>query len=68
VTGQGWTTAFAAKTADAFGDTFAPDVVLEATAMNRPVEGRESVKQIMAAARRQRWSNATTWSSTRTTT
>lgn len=47
---QGWTTAFASKSADAFGDTFASDVALEASTLNWPVEGRENVKRVMAAA------------------
>jgi SnoaL-like domain len=46
---QGWTRAFAAKSADAFGDAFAEDVVLEATTLYRPVQGRALVKQVMEA-------------------
>jgi SnoaL-like domain len=47
---QGWTRAFAAQSAEAFGDAFAEDVVLEATTLYRPVRGRDLVKQTMAAA------------------
>jgi hypothetical protein len=47
---QGWTHAFAAQSADAFRDAFAEDVVLEATNLYRPVQGRDLVKQTMAAA------------------
>jgi hypothetical protein len=47
---QRWTTAFAAKSAGSFAEAFAEDVVLEATTLTRPVEGREQVKQVMAAA------------------
>jgi pimeloyl-ACP methyl ester carboxylesterase len=47
---QGWTQAFAAQSADAFGDAFAEDVVLDSTTLYRPVKGRDLVKQTMAAA------------------
>lgn len=47
---QGWTTAFEQKTADGFGDTLAADVVLRASALRVPVEGRDAVAQVMAAA------------------
>jgi pimeloyl-ACP methyl ester carboxylesterase len=47
---QQYTTAFAEKSADAFGDAFAEDVVLEASVLTRPVAGREQVKQVMGAA------------------
>ena len=47
---QGWREAFASKSADAFGDAFAENVVLEASVLRRPVEGREQVKQVMGAA------------------
>ncbi|WP_229327434.1 nuclear transport factor 2 family protein [Streptomyces sp. UNOC14_S4] len=47
---QPWTRAFAAKDAEAFAAAFAEDVVLEASALRRPVEGRDQVKQVMGAA------------------
>jgi hypothetical protein len=50
VDSQGWTQAFAAQSADAFGEAFAEDVVLDATTLYRPVQGRDLVKQTMAAA------------------
>ncbi len=49
---QGWTQAFAKKSSQAFGDAFADAIVLEASALARPVEGRENVKMVMAAASR----------------
>lgn len=45
-----WTTAFAEKSADAFGEAFAEEVVLEASTLVRPIVGREQVKQVMATA------------------
>lgn len=47
---QGWTQAFERKSADAFAQAFSPDVVLEASALVRPVVGLEQVKTVMAAA------------------
>jgi pimeloyl-ACP methyl ester carboxylesterase len=47
---QRWTTAFADKTSDAFGQAFTEDVVLEASVLTRPAAGREQVSQVMAAA------------------
>jgi len=47
---QQYTTAFAQKSADAFGEAFAEDVVLEASVLTRPVAGREQVAQVMGAA------------------
>ncbi|MFF8726302.1 alpha/beta fold hydrolase [Streptomyces sp. NPDC015171] len=47
---QRWRTAFTDKSADAFAQAFAEEVVLEATVLTRPVEGREQVKQVLAAA------------------
>jgi hypothetical protein len=47
---QDWTTAFAEKSAGAFGQAFSEDVVLEATVLTRPVAGREQVSQVMGAA------------------
>ncbi|GLZ55548.1 alpha/beta hydrolase [Actinomycetospora sp. NBRC 106378] len=48
--GRGWTAAFGARTAAAFTDTLAADVVLRASALRAPVEGREEVAAVMAAA------------------
>jgi pimeloyl-ACP methyl ester carboxylesterase len=50
VQSQGWTQAFAKKASEAFAQAFAPNVVLEASALARPVEGRDQVKTVMAAA------------------
>ena len=47
---QQYTTAFAQKSADAFGEAFAEGVVLEASVLTQPVAGREQVKQVMGAA------------------
>ncbi|MET7999244.1 alpha/beta fold hydrolase [Amycolatopsis sp. NPDC005232] len=47
---RGWAAGFSRKTADAFGETFAEDVVLEAGTLLEPVEGRENVQRVMAAA------------------
>ncbi|TML95529.1 MAG: alpha/beta fold hydrolase [Actinobacteria bacterium] len=47
---QGWTNAFASKSADAFGEAFADDVVLEASVLTRPVEGRDQVMRVMGTA------------------
>ena len=48
--GQGWTQAFADKSETSFAEKFTDDVVLEASALNRPAEGRDLVKAIMATA------------------
>ena len=45
-----WTKAFAAKTPEAFAAAFTEDVTLEATALMRPITGRDSVKVVMAGA------------------
>ncbi|MFD9003082.1 alpha/beta fold hydrolase [Streptomyces sp. NPDC059582] len=47
---QGWTDAFAQQSAAAFGEAFTQDVVLEASILTRPVEGRDQVKKVMGAA------------------
>ncbi|MEV5383654.1 alpha/beta hydrolase [Streptomyces sp. NPDC052721] len=47
---QGWTSAFEQKSASAFGEAFAAQVVLEASVLARPVEGRDQVKSVMGAA------------------
>ncbi|MEU9150544.1 nuclear transport factor 2 family protein [Streptomyces sp. NPDC048417] len=44
------TNAFAQKSAAAFGEAFTKDVVLEASVLTRPVEGRNQVKKVMGAA------------------
>jgi hypothetical protein len=50
VRSQGWTDAFARKSAAAFGDALADDVVLEGTTLRRPVEGRDQVMRVMGTA------------------
>jgi carboxymethylenebutenolidase len=45
-----WKGAFATRTAAGFAEAFAEDIVLEATTLTRPVQGREKVKVVMAAA------------------
>ena len=45
-----WTDAFAQRTAEGFAEAFAENVVLEATILVNPVQGRDNVKQVMAAA------------------
>jgi pimeloyl-ACP methyl ester carboxylesterase len=45
-----WTDAFAQRTTEGFADAFAENVVLEATTLIKPVQGRENVQQVMAAA------------------
>jgi pimeloyl-ACP methyl ester carboxylesterase len=47
---QGWTRAFAQKSTQAFGDAFAPDMVLEASVLTRPVVGADKVKTVMGTA------------------
>jgi pimeloyl-ACP methyl ester carboxylesterase len=47
---QGWRGAFTNKSTDDFGKTFATDVVLEASVITRPIEGREKVKVAMGTA------------------
>jgi pimeloyl-ACP methyl ester carboxylesterase len=47
---QGWTDAFASKSAERFGAALADDVVLEGTNLRRPVEGREQVMRVMSTA------------------
>ncbi|MDQ0779012.1 pimeloyl-ACP methyl ester carboxylesterase [Streptomyces aurantiacus] len=48
--GSGWRNAFAGKTADDFAAAFAADIVLEASVLAIPVEGREKVKATMTQA------------------
>lgn len=45
-----WTGAFEEKSSDAFGDTLAEDVTLEAAALMRPIRGRAEVTASMTAA------------------
>ena len=45
-----WIGAFAQRAAEGFADVFAENVVLEATTLVKPVQGRENVKQVMSAA------------------
>ncbi|MGV9352129.1 nuclear transport factor 2 family protein [Streptomyces misionensis] len=47
-----WTGAFAAKEEDGFTRALAEDVVLEASALRRPLRGRETVTLVMATASR----------------
>ena len=47
---QGWTRAFEHKSADAFADAFAPNVVLEVSVLAKPVVGIDQVKRVMTAA------------------
>ncbi|SHH30323.1 nuclear transport factor 2 family protein [Streptomyces sp. 3214.6] len=42
-----WTRAFDAQSETAFSEAFAPDVVLEAALLTRPVRGREQVARVM---------------------
>lgn len=48
--GSGWRSAFASKTADDFAAAFGADIVLEASVLAAPVEGREKVKATMTQA------------------
>jgi pimeloyl-ACP methyl ester carboxylesterase len=50
ITEEGWTGAFAAQQRDAFAATFAPDVALHASALHRPVTGRDDVAYLMGEA------------------
>lgn len=47
---QAWTIALAEKSAEAFEVALAPDVVLEATALNTSVISRDLVKATMSTA------------------
>ncbi|MBD2527257.1 nuclear transport factor 2 family protein [Nostoc sp. FACHB-133] len=47
---KSWTQAFADQSESSFADTFADNVVLEASVLVRPIEGRDCVKSIMATA------------------
>jgi pimeloyl-ACP methyl ester carboxylesterase len=47
---QGWKHAFASRSAQAFSEAFAPDMVLDATVLTRPLVGRDAVKTLMGTA------------------
>ncbi|MFF4764628.1 alpha/beta fold hydrolase [Streptomyces sp. NPDC001292] len=47
---QEWTQAFDEKSSAAFGDAFAEDVALEASALRKPIQGREQVRHVMGTA------------------
>jgi pimeloyl-ACP methyl ester carboxylesterase len=47
---QAWTEAFADRSAEEFAEALADDVVLEASVLHRPIEGRDRVKHVMAVA------------------
>lgn len=49
-TKQAWTGAFESKSADAFADSLAEDVVLEATTLRAPITGRANVALVLATA------------------
>ncbi len=49
---QGWTQAFSEKSANAFAQAFASDIVLEASVLARPIAGAEQVKAVMTEASR----------------
>jgi hypothetical protein len=45
-----WTQAFAEQSESSFADTFAENVVLEASVIVHPIKGRDCVKSVMATA------------------
>lgn len=47
---QGWTRAFEQKSANAFADAFAADIVLEASVLTKPIVGADQVKAVMETA------------------
>ena len=47
---KSWTQAFTDQSESSFADTFADNVVLEASVLVLPMEGRDCVKSIMATA------------------
>jgi pimeloyl-ACP methyl ester carboxylesterase len=47
---QAWREAFADRSAEEFAEALADDVVLEASVLHRPIEGRDLVQQVMATA------------------
>lgn len=50
--GSGWRGAFASKTPEDFAAAFSEDIVLEASVLATPVEGRDQVKATMTQASR----------------
>ena len=46
----GWQRGFLDKSAQAFADEFADDIVLEASTLAEPIRGRQQVAQVLAAA------------------
>jgi hypothetical protein len=46
----GWREAFANRSAEAFEEALADDIVLEASALNRPIEGRDRVMRVLGTA------------------
>jgi hypothetical protein len=49
---RGWTQAFARRSAAAFGEALADDVVLESNVQRRPVQGHDAVMRVMGIASR----------------
>ena len=47
---DGWRRAFANQTQASFADEFAADIVLEASTLAKPVEGKQQVSAVLAAA------------------
>ena len=47
---QPWIQAFSAKDPEAFAKAFAPDVVLEAATLRKPIQGRDLMADVMATA------------------
>ncbi|HJP76502.1 MAG TPA: nuclear transport factor 2 family protein [Pseudonocardiaceae bacterium] len=47
---EDWTGAFESRSSDTFADAFAEDVVLEATALRKPISGRDNVALVMGTA------------------
>lgn len=45
-----WTGAFESRSSGTFADAFAEDVVLEATALRKPIRGRDNVALVMGTA------------------
>ena len=49
-TAQGWRRSFASQSQSEFADQFADEIVFEATTLAKPVEGKQSVATVLAAA------------------
>jgi hypothetical protein len=49
-TKQAWAGAFKSKKSDAFADSFADDVVLEAAVLRKPITGRANVALVLGTA------------------